>query len=106
MSSPKHLTVLGSHGKLNTKDSISRHLERTEGVASCLLTEGLNFLEVYLHWRVLAADETCPLCGHARMKCDQLFQCTGHDEYLIDDVSSVYWVDRRQMVLMLSTGIG
>ncbi|GFW33715.1 hypothetical protein TNCV_773301, partial [Trichonephila clavipes] len=49
------------------------HLERAEAVAGFHLTTRHYFLEVYLHWLGLAANETCPLCGHARMDGDHLF---------------------------------
>ncbi|GFV53034.1 reverse transcriptase [Trichonephila clavipes] len=50
------------------------------------LTTGHDFLGVYLHLLGLAADEACRLRSHARMDGDHLLQCTGLNEYPIDDV--------------------
>ncbi|GFV51250.1 reverse transcriptase [Trichonephila clavipes] len=50
----------------------------------------------------LAANEACPLCGHARMDGDHLPQCTG----LAEDIVSRYCEARLQMVKKQSTGIG
>ncbi|GFS98627.1 uncharacterized protein TNCV_2987531 [Trichonephila clavipes] len=36
----------------------------------------------------LAANEACPICGHAKMDGDHLVQCTGFDEYPADDIVS------------------
>ncbi|GFW67052.1 hypothetical protein TNCV_4030721 [Trichonephila clavipes] len=55
----------------------------------CLTTRD-DFLGIYLHWLGLAANEACPLCGHARMGGDHLIQCTGLDEYLTDDIVCWY----------------
>ncbi|GFV30219.1 reverse transcriptase [Trichonephila clavipes] len=65
-----------------------RHLERAESVARFRLTNGHDFLGVYLHWLGLAADEVCPLCGHARMNGNHLLQCTGLNDYLTDGIDS------------------
>ncbi|GFT24886.1 reverse transcriptase [Trichonephila clavipes] len=86
--------------------SIPRHLGRVKAVAHFLLTTGHDFLGVYLHWLGLAANETCPLCGHARMDGDHLLQCTGLEEYPTDDIVSRYWEARRQMVKKPNTGVG
>ncbi|GFU42825.1 hypothetical protein TNCV_3140071 [Trichonephila clavipes] len=52
------------------------------------LTNGRDFLGVYLHWLRLAANEANLLCGHARMDGDDFLQCTGFYEYPTDDVIS------------------
>ncbi|GFT85164.1 reverse transcriptase [Trichonephila clavipes] len=91
---------------LATVCPIPRHLERAKAVACFRLTTGHDFLGVYLHWLGVAANEVCPICGHARMDDDHLLQCTGLDEYLADDIVSRYWEVRRQMVKKLSTGVG
>ncbi|GFV44222.1 reverse transcriptase [Trichonephila clavipes] len=67
------------------------------GIARALfrLTNGHDFLGVYLHWLGLAADEACPLCVHTRMDGDHLLQYTGLDEYPNDDIVSRYWEARR-----------
>ncbi|GFU90622.1 reverse transcriptase [Trichonephila clavipes] len=82
------------------------HGERAEAVSRFHLTKGHDFLGAYLHWLGLAANEACPLCGHARMDGDHLLQCTGVDEYPTDDIVSRYWEAWRQMVKKPSTGIG
>ncbi|GFT79934.1 reverse transcriptase [Trichonephila clavipes] len=71
---------------LPTVGPIPRYLKRADSVACLCLTTGQDFLGVHLHWIGLAADEACPLCGHARMDSDHLLQCTGIDEYPTDDV--------------------
>ncbi|GFT06770.1 reverse transcriptase [Trichonephila clavipes] len=71
------------------------HLERSEAVARFRLTTGHDFLGVYLHWLGVNANQAYPLCGHARMDGDHLLQCTGLDEYPIDDIVSRYWEARR-----------
>ncbi|GFX99199.1 reverse transcriptase [Trichonephila clavipes] len=65
---------------------IPRHLERAEAVALFRLTTGHDFLGVYLHWLGVAANEGCPISGHARMDGDHLIQCPGLDEYPADDI--------------------
>ncbi|GFX37671.1 reverse transcriptase [Trichonephila clavipes] len=65
-----------------------------------------DFLEVYLHWIGLAADEACPLCSHVRMDGDHLLQCTRLDEYPTDVIVSRYWEARPQIVKKRSTGVG
>ncbi|GFV93425.1 reverse transcriptase [Trichonephila clavipes] len=85
---------------------IPRHLERVEAFARFRLTTGHYFLGVYLHWLGVAANEACPLCGHARMDGDHLLECTGLVEYLTDDIVSRYWEPRRQMVKEPSMGVG
>ncbi|GFV89136.1 reverse transcriptase [Trichonephila clavipes] len=77
---------------------IPRHLERAEAVARFRLTTGHDFWGKYLHWLSVAANEACPICGHARMDCDHLLQCTGLDEYPAVDIMCRYWGARRQMV--------
>ncbi|GFS81933.1 hypothetical protein TNCV_2497201 [Trichonephila clavipes] len=79
-------------------------LERAEAVTHFRLTTRHALLEVYHHWLGTAAVEACPPCGHARMDCEYLLQCTGPDEYSTD--VSQYWETRRQMVKKPSTGIG
>ncbi|GFU22575.1 ATP-dependent DNA helicase [Trichonephila clavipes] len=74
---------------LSTVGRIPRNLERAEVVALFHLTTGHDFLGVYLHCFGLAADETCPLCGHARMDGDHLHQCTRLNEYLTDDILDI-----------------
>ncbi|GFU13583.1 cuticle protein 10.9 [Trichonephila clavipes] len=54
----------------------------------------------------VAANEACPLCDHARMDDDPLFQRTGLDKYPADDIVSRYWEAWRQMVKKPSTGVG
>ncbi|GFS71652.1 reverse transcriptase [Trichonephila clavipes] len=91
---------------LATVSPISRHLERAEAVARFRLTTRHYFLGVYLHWLGVAANEACPLCGHARMDSDHLLRYTGLDEYTAYDIVSRYWEARRQMVKKPSTGVG
>ncbi|GFV89228.1 reverse transcriptase [Trichonephila clavipes] len=93
-------------GTLATVGPIPRHLERAEAVARFRLTTGHDFLGVYLYWLGVAANEACPLCGHARMDGDHLPQCTGLTEYPAEDIVSRYWEARRQMVKKPSTGVG
>ncbi|GFV57729.1 reverse transcriptase [Trichonephila clavipes] len=69
---------------------IPRHLERAETVAHFRLTTVHDFLGVYFHWLGVAANEACPICGHARMDGDDLLQCIGLDEYLADEIASRY----------------
>ncbi|GFV30789.1 reverse transcriptase [Trichonephila clavipes] len=69
------------------------------------ITTGHNFMEVYLHWLDLAADEACPLCCRVRMNSSPLLQCTGLDKYSIDDVVSRYWEARCQKFKKPSTGV-
>ncbi|GFU95546.1 reverse transcriptase [Trichonephila clavipes] len=90
---------------LATVGPIPRHPERVVVVASFRLTTGHDFLEVYLHWLGMAANDTCSHCGHARMDGDHLPQCTGLSEYPADGISR-YWEAGRQMVKKQSTGIG
>ncbi|GFT82869.1 hypothetical protein TNCV_4434211 [Trichonephila clavipes] len=52
--------------------------------ASFCLTTRHDFLGVYLHYVTWA----CPFSGHIREDGDNLFQCTGLDEYPTDDVVS------------------
>ncbi|GFW42441.1 hypothetical protein TNCV_240381 [Trichonephila clavipes] len=47
-------------------------------------------LGVYIHWLGVAANEACPLCGHARMDGDPLLQYSGSVEYPADDIVSRY----------------
>ncbi|GFV05597.1 reverse transcriptase [Trichonephila clavipes] len=61
--------------------SISKHLEKVKAVACFCLTTRHDFLGVYLYWLGVAANEICPICGHARMDGNHLLQCTGLDEY-------------------------
>ncbi|GFU49897.1 reverse transcriptase [Trichonephila clavipes] len=91
---------------LATVGPIPRYLKRAEAVARFRLTSGHDFLGVYLHWLGVAANEVCPLCGHARMGGDHLLQCTGLVEYPADDIISQYWEARCQMVKKLSSGFG
>ncbi|GFV64922.1 reverse transcriptase [Trichonephila clavipes] len=79
---------------LATVGPIPRHLEKAETVARFCLTTGHDFLGVYLHWLGVAANEACPLCGHARMDRDHLLKCTGLVEYSADDIVSRYWKAR------------
>ncbi|GFV66836.1 reverse transcriptase [Trichonephila clavipes] len=65
-------------------------LERAEAVARFRLTTRQDFLEVYLLWLGLAADEACSFCGHARMDGDHLLQGTELVEYPADDIVSRY----------------
>ncbi|GFU79966.1 reverse transcriptase [Trichonephila clavipes] len=96
---------LGKASKtLVTVGPIPRHLERAEAIDGFRLTTGHNFMGVYLHWLSLAADETCPLCDHARMYGDILLQCTGLTEYPTDGIVNRYWKARRQMVKNPTTG--
>ncbi|GFW46685.1 reverse transcriptase [Trichonephila clavipes] len=73
---------------------------------SCRPTTGHDFLVVYLHWLGVAANEVCPICGHARKDDDHLLQCSGLDEHPADDIVSRYWEARRPMVKKPSTGSG
>ncbi|GFY27333.1 reverse transcriptase [Trichonephila clavipes] len=99
-------TIIGKYTTMTQKTKSIGHcgfnpgapLERAKSVVRFRLKAGHNFLGVYLHWLGLAADEACPLCGHARMDGDHLLQCTGLDEYTIEDIVSRYWEARRQMV--------
>ncbi|GFT39220.1 reverse transcriptase [Trichonephila clavipes] len=75
---------------LATVDPIPRYVERAEVVAHFRLTTGHDFLGVYLHCLSVAANEACPLCGHARMDGDYLLQCTGLDEYPANDIVRRY----------------
>ncbi|GFY31100.1 reverse transcriptase [Trichonephila clavipes] len=61
---------------------------------------------VYHHSLGMAANEACPICGHARMEGDNLLQCTGLDEYLADEIVCRYWKARCQMVKKRSTCVG
>ncbi|GFW73621.1 reverse transcriptase [Trichonephila clavipes] len=88
-----------------TVGPILRYLERAKAVALFHLTTGHDFLGVYLHWLGVAANEANPICGHARMDGDHLLQCTGLDEYPADDIVSLYWEARHQMVEKPSTGV-
>ncbi|GFX10073.1 reverse transcriptase [Trichonephila clavipes] len=91
---------------LATVGPIPRQLERVEADARFRITTAHDFLEAYLHWLSLAANEACPLCGHDRMDGDHLLQCTGLDKYPTNDIVSRYWKTRRQMVKKPSTGVG
>ncbi|GFY33302.1 reverse transcriptase [Trichonephila clavipes] len=93
-------------GTLATVGSIPRHLERAEAVARFRLTAGHDFLGVYLHCLGVTANETCSICGHAKMDGDHLLQCIGLDEYSADDNVSRYWEVQRQMVKKPSTDVG
>ncbi|GFY30877.1 reverse transcriptase [Trichonephila clavipes] len=75
---------------LATVDTIPKHLERAEDVVRYRLTTGHDFSGVHLHWLDMAADEACPLCGHAIMDDDHLLQCTGLNEYPTDDIVNRY----------------
>ncbi|GFX41443.1 reverse transcriptase [Trichonephila clavipes] len=67
---------------LATGGPIPRHLERAEAVARFRLTTGHDFIGRHdTHWLGLAANEACPLCGHARMDGNHLLQCTGLNDY-------------------------
>ncbi|GFU75054.1 reverse transcriptase [Trichonephila clavipes] len=79
-------------------DLISKHLKKAEAVARFCLTTEHDFLGVYLNCLGQAADEPCPLCGHARMDDDHLLQCTELDEYPTDDVARWHWETQRQLV--------
>ncbi|GFT79958.1 reverse transcriptase [Trichonephila clavipes] len=92
------------HSSKTSSDG-AKHLERAEVVAYFRLTTRHDLLGVYLHWLGLAADEACPLCGHARMHGDHLLHCIGLDEYPTDDVVSRYWEARRQMVKKPTMGV-
>ncbi|GFU14536.1 hypothetical protein TNCV_3251561 [Trichonephila clavipes] len=70
------------------------------------LTTGHYFLGVFRHWLGLAADETCPLSGHARMDGDHLLQYAGLDEYPTEAVASRYWEAWHQMVKKPNMGVG
>ncbi|GFS73523.1 reverse transcriptase [Trichonephila clavipes] len=74
---------------LATVGPILKHLERVKAVDRFRLTNGHDFLGVYLHWLGVAANEACPICGHARMDRDHLLQCTGLGEYTRLTTSSV-----------------
>ncbi|GFY16507.1 reverse transcriptase [Trichonephila clavipes] len=91
---------------LVTVEPILRHQKRAEAVACFRLTNGDDFLGVYIHPLGLAADEAFSLSGHARMNGDYLLQCTGLDEYPTDNVISWYWEADHQMVKKPSTSIG
>ncbi|GFV81688.1 reverse transcriptase [Trichonephila clavipes] len=91
---------------LATVGPIPRHQKRAEAVARFRPTTGHDFLGVYFHWFGLAANEACPLCGHARMEGDHLLQCTGPNEHPTDDIVSRCWEARRQMVKKRNTGVG
>ena len=91
---------------LATVGPIPRHLERAEAVARFRLTTGHDFLGVYLHWLGLAADEVCPLGGHARMDGDHLKHCVALNQHPTDDIVSRYWEARRQMVERPRTSAG
>ncbi|GFV92402.1 reverse transcriptase [Trichonephila clavipes] len=90
---------------LATVGPIPRHLERAEAVARFRLTTGHDFLGIYLHWLGMAANDACPLCGHARMGGVHLLQCTELDGYWADNFVSRYWEARRQMVKKPSTAL-
>ncbi|GFU23795.1 hypothetical protein TNCV_2445141 [Trichonephila clavipes] len=64
------------------------------------------FLGVYIHCVCLTADETCPLCDHARMDGEPLIKCTGLDEHPTNDVVNRYREARRQMAKKPSAGVG
>ncbi|GFT75626.1 reverse transcriptase [Trichonephila clavipes] len=96
----------GSQETLVTVGPIPKHLQRAEPIARFCLTTGHGFLGVHLHWHGVAANEVCPLCGHARMDGDHLPQCTGLAEYSADDIVCRYWEDQGQMVKNPSTGVG
>ncbi|GFY16502.1 reverse transcriptase [Trichonephila clavipes] len=89
-----------------TVEPTLRHQKRAEAVACFRLTNGDDFLGVYIHPLGLAADEAFSLSGHARMNGDHLLQCTGLDEYPNDNVVSWYWEADHQMVKKPSTSIG
>lgn len=91
---------------LATIGPIPRHLERAEAVARFRLTTGHDFLGVHLHRLGLAADETCPLCGHVRMDGEHLEHCSALLQHPTDDVVSRYWEARRQMAERPRTGVG
>ncbi|GFV20520.1 reverse transcriptase [Trichonephila clavipes] len=91
---------------LATVVSISRNLEKAEAVARFRPTTVHDFLEVYLYWLGMAANEAYPLCGDARMDDDHPLRCTGLVEYPFDDIVSRYWEVRRQMVKKPSPGVG
>ncbi|GFW26225.1 hypothetical protein TNCV_4422721 [Trichonephila clavipes] len=52
------------------------HLERAEAVTRFRLTTRHDFLEVCIHWCVLAVDAASPLCGNARMNGEPMLQCS------------------------------
>ncbi|GFW43007.1 reverse transcriptase [Trichonephila clavipes] len=91
---------------LTTVGPIPMYLERAEAVARFRLTTRHDFLGAYLHWLRGAANEACPICGHARMNSALLLQCTGLYKYPADDIVSRYWEARRQTAKKPSTGVG
>ncbi|GFV73579.1 reverse transcriptase [Trichonephila clavipes] len=75
---------------LTIVDAIPRHLKRAEAIAHFHLFTGHDFLGIYLHLLGMAANEACPLDGHAGMNGDHLFQWTRLDEYPADNIISRY----------------
>ncbi|GFV10686.1 reverse transcriptase [Trichonephila clavipes] len=73
--------------------AIPRLLKRDEAVACFRLPLDMcTYLYEYtFHWLGLAAYESCPLCGHARMDSNHLRQCGGLNEHPSNDVVSRYW---------------
>ncbi|GFX85938.1 reverse transcriptase [Trichonephila clavipes] len=61
------------------------------------LTTRHDILDIYLHRLGVAANNACPICGHARKDGELLLQCTGLAEYPAHDIVSRYWEARRQM---------
>ncbi|GFS75243.1 histone-lysine N-methyltransferase SETMAR [Trichonephila clavipes] len=95
---PRALSTLATVGP------IPRHLERIEAVACFRQTTGHDFWEYT--FTGLAANESCLLCGHARMDGGHLLRCTGHDEYPTHDIASRHWEARRQMIKKPRMGVG
>ncbi|GFW04947.1 hypothetical protein TNCV_4881821 [Trichonephila clavipes] len=62
--------------------------DRAHAAIRFRITTGHVFLGVYLHWLDLAADEIYPMCGYVRVDGVHLLQCTGLDEYPIDNIVS------------------
>ncbi|GFW69207.1 transposable element Tcb1 transposase [Trichonephila clavipes] len=100
------IVVLGRSHVLITLSPIPKHKETFEDVSRFCLITGHNFLGVYHPSLDMAAEESCPLCGHGRMDSDYLFQCTEADEYPNDDIVSRYREAQCQMVKKPSMGVG
>ncbi|GFV36383.1 reverse transcriptase [Trichonephila clavipes] len=75
---------------LDTVGAMPRHLERAEAVTRFRVTTGHGVLGVYHHWLGVAANNICPLRGHAIMSGYHLLQCTRLIEYPADDTVSWY----------------
>ncbi|GFY01720.1 hypothetical protein TNCV_1467121 [Trichonephila clavipes] len=94
--------VLKSHGNSgHCGPNPKSHGESAEAVAFFRLTTGHDFLEVYLHWLGVAANEAGTLCDHAEWIATTF-------SIALDSMNIVspYWEARRQMVKRSSMGVG